>query len=95
MRSNQYDWLQTPRLLLWDQRGLLEEEVDEELRVLFGTPWYPLVVMGLHAPAMELLAGEGEQLGEELVLLMGLQPKDTLHTLPDLPLQFTNKHHYG
>jgi len=78
-----YDRLQTPRSLLWNQRGLLEEEGTEELCVLFGT-------VGLHAPSLELPAGEGKQIGEEEVLFVGLQPKDLLHILPYLPLQFSN-----
>ena len=54
-----YDRLQTPKLLLWNQRGLLEQEVDEDLCVLFGTPWWPLEVR-LHTPVLELPGAEGE-----------------------------------
>ncbi len=83
-----YDQLQIPRLPLWNQKGLLEEQVYKEMRILFGT-----VGVLLHTAAMELLAGKDEQFAEEIVLFMGLQPKDVFHTLPDLPLQFTIKHH--
>ncbi len=90
----QYDRLQIPTSLLWNQRGLLGQEINEEVRVLFGTPWSTLEV-GLHAPVLELPGAEDEQFCQEVILFMSLQPKDDFDTFPYLPLQFSNTHHHG
>ncbi len=90
----QYDRLQIATSLLWNKRGLLGQEVDEEVRVLLGTPWSPLEV-SLHAPVLELPGAEGEQVCQEVILFMSLQPKDDFDTFPYLPLQFSNRRHHG
>lgn len=64
------------------------------MRILFSTPWSTLEV-GFHAPALELPGAEGEQVCQEVVLVMSLQPKDDFDIFPYLPLQFANKYRHG